>query len=194
MLYNRLSEFERRKTQLANIDFDLIISSDNDALRFMVDHGDELFPGVPVVFCGVNNFTPEMLKGKSNFTGVSENIDYEATMEVMINLHPDRDRVLVIVDQTSTGMAIREEFDKIIPKFADQIEVEYFQDFILDEIEAEISKLDRNDLIYILAFNRDRNNNFISYSDVIKKIHKASSVPLYGSWDFFFGKRIAGGR
>ena len=63
----------------------------------------------------------------------------------------------------------------------------------MDEIGAIMSELGKNDLIYILAFNRDRNNNFISYSDVIRKIHRAAGVPIYGSWDFFFGKGIVGG-
>jgi len=191
--YVRLCQFERQKTQLANIAFDVIITSDNDALRFMAEYGDELFPGTPVVFCGVNNFHLDLLKGKSNFTGVSEYVDYEATLDLMVKLHPERNRVLAIVDQTSTGMAIKEELNAVIPKFADQIEVEYFQDFLLDEIESKISQLGPEDLIYILAFNRDRNNHFISYADVIRRIHRAATVPIYGSWDFFFGKGIVGG-
>jgi len=32
--------------------FDVIISSDDDAFRFLLTNRDELFPGVPVVFCG----------------------------------------------------------------------------------------------------------------------------------------------
>src|SRR5512145_1557049 len=38
------------------IRFDLIICSDDDALSFLLDYRDEIFPKVPVVFCGINNF------------------------------------------------------------------------------------------------------------------------------------------
>ena len=34
------------------VHFDLIISADDDALDFLLAYRDELFPGVPTVFCG----------------------------------------------------------------------------------------------------------------------------------------------
>jgi len=46
----------------------------------------------------------------------------------------------------------------------------------------------------MLTFNRDRNDNFISYSEGIEMISRSTSVPIYGSWDFYLGKGIIGGR
>ena len=48
--------------------FDLIIASDNAAMDFLTRFRDELFPGVPVVFCGLNDVKPESLRGR-NMTG-----------------------------------------------------------------------------------------------------------------------------
>jgi hypothetical protein len=59
--------------------FDAILSTDDHAFQFPLQFGDELFPGTPLIFCGVNDFDPAMLKGHTNFTGVVEHLDIKAT-------------------------------------------------------------------------------------------------------------------
>ncbi len=191
--FTYLVEFERFKTKLAEIDFDVIISSDNNALRFIVEYGDELYPGTPVVFCGVNNYHPAMLKGMTRVTGVVEDIDFAATLDLMRKLHPKRRNVLIILDKTPSGKAIKAELSQVAKTYADHFKFEYYQDFILDEVPKRVSALGRDDIIYLLTFNRDRNGNFISYVDGIRMIARAASVPIYGSWEFYFGNGIVGG-
>lgn len=191
--FKQLIKFEHYKRQLANIDFDVVITSDNNALRFVVDNGDRLYPDVPVVFCGVNNFHPGMLKGKKNITGVVERIDYKSTLELMKQLHPDRSKVMVILDRTPTGDAIKSEFDLVASRYKDYFDFEYYQDFTLAEVPDRIRQLGDNDIIYLLTFNRDKHGTFIAYVDGIKIIQAASCVPIYGSWDFYFEKGIVGG-
>ncbi len=36
-------------------EFDLVVSSDDDALEFLLDYGGGLFGGAPVIFCGIND-------------------------------------------------------------------------------------------------------------------------------------------
>ncbi len=38
---------------------DIIITSDDHAYNFMIEHGEKLFPGKPIVFCAVNVFATE---------------------------------------------------------------------------------------------------------------------------------------
>lgn len=59
--YNNLLESYRHR--FAGRQFDVVICSDNNALNFLLLYSDELFPDTPVVFCGVNNFTPELIGG-----------------------------------------------------------------------------------------------------------------------------------
>ena len=40
---------------------DVIISTDDPALDLLLKHGEEIFPGVPVMFSGINDFQPERL-------------------------------------------------------------------------------------------------------------------------------------
>ena len=58
-----------------------IVSSDDHALDFLLKYRDELFPGVPVFFCAINDFQPERIVGHNLFTGVYETYDVPGTVE-----------------------------------------------------------------------------------------------------------------
>ncbi len=191
--FQKISRFELEKTQMAELQFEAIIVSDNNALRFMTDTGYELFPDVPVVFCGVNDFRITMLKGHSNITGVAEMVDYTSTIAIMKKFHPQADKIMIVLDKTPTGQAIERELLQILPLFKDTFEFEFYRDFALQEVEEKLNAMDSRTLIYLLAFNKDKNNVFISYSDLIKIFYKHSHIPIYGSWDMFFGDGIVGG-
>lgn len=191
--YEHLVAFNRFKTLNNKMAYDLVICSDNNALSYIIEYGELLFPDVPVVFCGVNNYSSKLLKGYRNITGVVEAINYKANLELIRKNHPRRNQILVIIDKTPTGKAIKLEFERIAQAYKEELNFEYYQDFLLNEVENKISTLGSNDLIYILTFNRDRLGHFISYSDGIRMIRKASKVPIYGSWDFYFGNGIIGG-
>lgn len=191
--FQRLSEFEREKTQLAELDFALIIASDNNALRFLVDYGEELFGPVPIVFCGVNDFSMDMLKERENITGIPEYIDYQSTLHMMGRLHPKRNKLLIIVDRSISGNAVAEELKKVEGEFRDRFSFEYLRDFSVDSIDRRISGLSEESLIYLLVMNIDKEGIFLSYSDAIRLVRQHSQVPIYGSWDFFFGKGVLGG-
>src|SRR3954453_20722327 len=55
-----LAEFYKKK--FAAIHFDAILASDDAAVQFLLKRRDEIFPGVPIVFCGVNEY-----RGSSNY-------------------------------------------------------------------------------------------------------------------------------
>ena len=78
----RLKQLFRLKYQ--NKKFSLVIAMDNSALEFAIDNQKKLFGNAPIVFCGVNNYTPSLLKGRSEVTGIVEAIDLAGTIEVML--------------------------------------------------------------------------------------------------------------
>jgi sigma-B regulation protein RsbU (phosphoserine phosphatase) len=64
-----LPEVYRRK--YADHRIDLVVAVDDRAYDFLVEHRDDVFPGTPVVFCGVNYFEAERRMGRPLVTGVS---------------------------------------------------------------------------------------------------------------------------
>lgn len=175
--------------------FDAIIVADNDALVFMNQYQNQLFPNIPVIFCGINNFTPALISKLSQVTGIKEVANYQETLLVAQTLFPQKDKVMVVLDDTITGMSILEEVKKIEHKFKDKLQFYYFLDFSDEALEVFKEENKERILLYLLTYNRDKKGNFLSYDDgvlVMKKLFGAKT-PIFGSWDFFLDKGIVGG-
>lgn len=173
--------------------FEAIISSDNDALN-LLNSGKLTFKGdPPIVFCGVNNYSDALTNHLKRVTGVAETTDLQGTIELMRRLHPQRRHILIVLDRTPTGDAIRAEFAKFEGEYKGKLDIEFYRDFVLEDVPAKLDGLGDNDMIYMLTFNRDKEDNFISYSEGIEMFSHNTNVPIYGSWDFYMGKGIVGG-
>jgi PAS domain S-box-containing protein len=174
--------------------FDIVIVNDNNALNFVIKYHGEIFPDTPVVFCGINNFQESMLTGLSLFTGVVEEIDISGTLELALALHPDTERVVSINDETTTGIAVKNEVLEIAPQFEGWVDFEFIENFNIAELKEQVWKLPRNSIILLSVVNRDRSGQFFAYEESIAHIYSESSAPIYSFWDTYLGKGIVGGR
>jgi len=59
--------------------FEAIIVSDNHALDFVRHYYTDYFKGIPVIFCCIDQFSNESIKGIDKITGVTEEIDSRET-------------------------------------------------------------------------------------------------------------------
>jgi len=192
--YRRLF-FELMKHKYASMAFKVVIATDDAAYQFCLHHDEALFPGVPVVFCGVNYFNDAELKGhKDRVTGVVEAFDIPATLRVALRLHPRTSRIVVVNDATTTGLANKKIISKqVIPEFRDQVTFTFFENLTMAELLAKVASLSQGDIILLMTFNRDRSGQVFSYDRSIALIAHAAKVPIYGVWDFYLGKGIIGG-
>lgn len=176
------------------IRYQAIIVSDNNALALLND-GKLTFQGnPPVIFCGINNYNESLTDHLEWVTGVAETTDHQATIDLIMELHPQRKQILVVLDRTVTGNAIREEFRSIEEDYKGKLSFEFLREFSLQDIPQILSRLDDDDAVYLLTLNQDRDGNFISYAEGIEMLSQSTNVPMYGSWDFYLGKGIIGGR
>ena len=75
----------------------------------MLKYGDELFPGVPIVFSGVNGYSPDMVKGHQNITGVVEVEDMQGTLNLALKINPSIKTVFAVRDYMSSGFAVHRD-------------------------------------------------------------------------------------
>jgi hypothetical protein len=66
------------------------------SLQFLLRHGEEIFSGTPIVFCGAD---PSDLQGvtlRPNITGVVVQRVFGPTLELVLRLQPDTRNVVVV--------------------------------------------------------------------------------------------------
>ncbi|WP_171594263.1 sensor histidine kinase [Marinifilum caeruleilacunae] len=182
------------KVKAKQIPFKAIIASDNAAFDFLMEYGNEFYPDIPVLYCGVNNLDTKKLKDYPNFYGFGERADHYGTISSIRKIFPNRKNVLIINDNTLTGQSIKTELEKVKHYFDEDLNFEIVSEFTLEDIQKRVSTLDDSYVIYLLVFNRDMNNKFISYRNGINKIKENTKVPIFGSWDFYLDKGLFGGK
>ncbi|MEW8505770.1 MAG: PAS domain S-box protein [Candidatus Thiodiazotropha sp.] len=180
-------------TTYKGVQFDLIITSDNNAYDLIRSQRDMLFPGTPFVFCGVNDFDPSQLAGLSDLTGVAEVIGAKATLELALLLHPDVQEILVINDQLPTGMAWTEEIRRQLADIEQEVRVRYSGNWSMSRLLDEVRRLPKKSLVLLGAYFRDGEERFFPSHESTQLITDASKVPVYGLLDFNLGHGIVGG-
>jgi PAS domain S-box-containing protein len=174
--------------------FDIVVVSDNTALEFVRTH-NAFFGSVPVVFCGINNFSPELLTGIPSVTGVVEQSDPVSTFEIMVNLQPGIKRCLVIGDDTVTGRNEMTYARQQLGGSLNNVEIDYITDTSISNLLEKVSAFDPiEDSILLTVFNRDSEGNYFDYEDSAKLISATAKCPIYGLWDFYLGCGVIGGK
>ena len=180
------------KSKFANSRFDVIVSSDDDAFNFLLKHRDALFPGTPVVFCGVNYLNDSMLAGRDGFTGVMESFDVKKTLEVALKAHPETIRVYVFADNTATGIANRKISAEALVPYNNRIRGVFLGNQDLVEARKKSLCLPPHSIVLMMMVPSDSHGNVSEEN--LRDISDRCNVPIYSVWDFFLGRGIVGGR
>ncbi|MBU1565348.1 MAG: response regulator [Proteobacteria bacterium] len=173
--------------------FDTIVISDNDAMNFIAQYRHELFPGVPVVFCGVNDLQEADIAA-GNITGVVETFDFLATLDIAQKLHPEKDHLIVLIDDSITGVNIRHQIETILESHQTELKIEYWIQLSLEEAQQRVSKLPKNTFIFIAPYYQIINGRYYTSEEVSDAIYRHSSVPIFTSWEFLIGHGAVGGK
>jgi signal transduction histidine kinase/CheY-like chemotaxis protein/ABC-type uncharacterized transport system substrate-binding protein len=172
---------------------DVIIVSDNDALDFVLRNRLQLFPDIPIVFCAINNFNTELLKGQKNITGVVEETAPLKTINLILTQNPNLQRLVIISDQTTTGVIECDHVEKELKKINKNIRIEWWKTLREKDLQPQLSKLTKEDAVLLILFNQDASGKYFSYEESAEMITKYSPVPVYGLWDFYLNHGIVGG-
>ena len=176
----------------------VIISVDDDALYFLMDRRETIFPHIPIVFCGVNNPVDETkIGGSTLITGVMEVLDRRETIDAAIALHPEARKLAIITDTTTNGIGNRNILKELAKEYAGRLAFVFLDEegtgVSLDELRGRLSRLGDDAIVYYADFFRDT-NGFLDQATVIPLLSMQSSRPIYSPYSFIFGFGVVGGK
>ena len=175
---------------------DLVVVSDNYAFDFAILYRKQLFYDLPIVFCGYNNFKPDVLKGIGNITGVNEAVDFAKTVDFAIQVQPDVRNLAFIIstgDDSNRRMTEIAE-DTLFPELRKGYHLIVLKDASMAKIGARLGALPPDSAVFLVGMTSDsiqgRRPTSIENSRMIAAV---SPVPVYSFWDFALGTGILGG-
>lgn len=190
--FRKLYELYRFKS--GDIHFDVVVCSDNHAFEFLLEYRDRLFPGTPVVFCGVDSFDKALLADTGLITGVTQRADSERTLEIALALRPHTRHVAVISDCSMTGRLFADEIRReVAPGFAPSVSFSFLGDSSMEDLLEDVRSLAGDAVVLLWGFLRDESGTVFELRGSTRRISEASPVPVFCNSEVHLGHGVLGG-
>ncbi len=188
------SLFKLYKSKYKDTVFDVIITSDDNAVNFALEYRQALFPEVPIIFCGVNNIALPERPDFVNITGMLEVVGIGETLELISRLHPDLTGLYIVNEpNTVSGKEAHGSFDPHLARFSNQFTSFWLENLSDEELKQTLVDLDPNSAVLLLSFFPDEENKTFTIEEGARFISAASPRPIYSMWEYFLGEGIVGG-
>jgi len=180
------------RSKYAGAGIDVIIAANDEALDFVLARRARLFPGVPIVFCGIN-FRDARIAGETDITGVAEDVDMRRTIELALKLHAHTKLVMAVSDFSSVGRYDFERFWRIYPDFEDFVHFDELIGPSESELIDALKRMPKRTVILDIAFLKDRTGKTFTPAEAIALYAAHSPFPVYTLWDDYVGIGTVGG-
>lgn len=175
--------------------YDLVMTADDNALDLMLEHGQSLFGNVPTVFLGVNNIDKALMQNSNPlFTGIVEASSFSDTIALALRLQPARNRLHIVVDDTTSGQADLRTVLGLAQRFPDAtFNVISLQQLTWHEYVDRLRQMGDRDALMLLSAYRDSDDANKSFNEGLGLTARNANVPIFHFWEHGVGDGVLGG-
>ena len=170
---------------------DLVVAISYPALRFAVDHRDQIFPGVPIIFTGVSTSRLKDRPMWPGVTGVTENTDVHGTVDLALRLHPEAKNSVVVTGTSEFERYWQKITDDELRLHASRLKV---TDIVVDSpanLLGEVASLPPHTIVFFQLIPLESEQPQIGTYDVLTAI--AGQFPTYCVLNYCFDRGAVGG-
>jgi len=173
---------------------DLIVVVSSLAFEFVRARGDELFPGIPIVFASVNANVVGKQSLPPHITGVAVTRDFKDTLNIALDLHPDTERVFVPAGASSAERAWVTTARRDFESYRGRVAFTYLTDMPMEQIIHRLEQLPPRSLVlFTPLLYSDSNGAYYRPEQLAGIVAASSNAPVYGTDSPFLGTGIVGG-
>ncbi len=190
MLYDRLSY------SMSVVEpYDVVVVGDDAALQFAMKYREELFDGIPIVFEGINEVEwARELAGDPLITGVVEELSLEKNIELALQLQPQANRIIAILDDSVTGQAERENFYKVQDQYPDltfgEINV---SNCSTADLRTRLWQQRKDTILIFIVMTEDKSGKKYTNLEAIHSLVEYANIPVMRMVDCGVEEGLLGG-
>ncbi len=171
-----------------------VILGDDDALRFGMRYQEELFPGIPMVFFGVNDIgLAEEASQNPLIKGYFETDFTKEAIDTVLLLFPDTDRLVALHDESSAGLTDKELFYECEAFYPGIVFSDIdSQEMTEEEFEKTVSEVSGNAVFLYMTCYNDGEGNTASVERRAEGITTNTSLPVLRTYDGGVGGGVLG--
>jgi len=178
----------------ARVGVDIVLTTDTAALEFIAAHRDTLFVGKPVVFSAAIR-VPEIAEAPdSGFTGVTEQVDAQRTVEVIRDLHPECRTIVAISSHGEYAERLESLVRAAVESRTDGTTLAVVQSQY-GEPEQLLDRLADGapDEVFLYLVAHDPSRRARRAEDILPEFSAHASRPIYALYDTYVGRGVVGG-
>ena len=198
-----LSRFGSNSYQLSLRDFlrakysdkhiDVVIAVFLPSLDFLLNYGSVIFPGTPIVFCGIDKTELGDRSLPPHVRGILLKREFAPTVEIALSLHPKTERAVVVAGTSDRDKQLLEEAKIDFGFFESRLDFRYLTALPLQDLLTELSHLPPRTLVFYTTVFRDGAGEGFVPSKVVERVSAAANAPTYGFLEQYVGRGIVGG-
>ncbi len=181
------------KEKYKNKKIDVVIAALGPSLTFELNHMQEIAPGAPIVFSGVD---PNEFVGRDhgdNITGVLVKRDFGGTLKAALQMQPDTREVVLVGGTSDFDKRLIENASQQLKEFEDKVSITFLVGETLENTLKTVSQLPPHTIVLYSTFFRDGAGETFVPHDVASMVSEAANAPVYGFVDQYLGRGIVGG-
>ena len=176
-------------------EYEALLVADDEALHFVLEYQSELFPKLPVVFFGINDYELAELAAENPYmTGFFENDYLEETMELAMKLFPERKTFVALHDRSAAGEADIEifwSFHEKCPNYKfDNLDVTTLSQ---SELVALLGDLPKDSILFYMTCYSDKDGKIYSMLSRTGTVVRTVDVPIFRNYVGGEGEGVLGG-
>ncbi len=183
------------KTKYKNLKFDIVITTDDNALRFALTH-NKFFKDSKIFFAGVNDLCIAKIIDRNRVSGVFEKKEPLANLKFLKKVVPDLKKVYVVADNSNSANAVMKEYKKELNKVKN-LEFVFINDENLSRVINKIKNYKNSGMLLLTPFSFKLNSHHINYKKAITLISNNYPKPIVIHTDILASlanTNIVGGR
>jgi len=167
------------KEKYKNINFDIVIVTDDNALNFVRNHyNQQLFKNSKVFFAGINNLSLAKVLNKNIYAGVFEKKEPLTNLNFMKKVDKNLKVVYVVADNSNSAKSVMKEYKKAYSKIKG-INFIYINNQNLDEVLNQISSHPKHSVMMLLTpFSFNLQGGHINYKYAIMLLSEYFKAPI----------------
>lgn len=172
---------------------DLVMAVMGPTLAFLRRHGDEIFPAVPIVFCGADAADIAGTTLPAHVTGILVQRVFAPNVDVVLRLQPETRRIVVVGGTSTFDRHLMAQAQRQFQPFEQRVAFDYLTELSLPDLVAAVSRLPPDSVVMFVTFFRDVSGRTFIPHDVVAQLSGAASVPVYVFVDQYLGRGAVGG-
>jgi signal transduction histidine kinase len=181
------------KAKYADKKIDVAIAILSPALDFLLNYGSVIFPGTPIVFCGIDKTELGNRLLPPNVRGILVKREFAPTVEIALHLHPKTERAVVVAGTSDFDTRLLEQAKIDFGFYQERLDFKYLTTLSLQDLLTDLSHLPPQTLVFYTTVFRDGAGETFVPHEVVERVSAAANAPTYGFLDQYVGRGIVGG-